>query len=103
LTGGAQKVLELAGAVFRHKDDKKRQQDLLCYYFEVELGYKIQWPDTSNTRYHSHGDATCKYLVNDTLYLTFLELIPLKKKAGHPPISSIISTGVSHASKQSRR
>ncbi|KAG2742424.1 hypothetical protein P692DRAFT_201809737, partial [Suillus brevipes Sb2] len=52
-TGGAQKVLELAGAVFRHKDDKKGQQDSLCYYFEVELGYRIQWPDTSNTRYHS--------------------------------------------------
>ncbi|KAG2133325.1 hypothetical protein DEU56DRAFT_739092 [Suillus clintonianus] len=80
-TGGAQKVLELAGAVFRHKDDKKGQQDSLRYYFEVELGYRIQWPDTSNTRYHSHGDAACEYLVNDTLYLTFLELVPLKKES----------------------
>ncbi|KAG1769493.1 hypothetical protein EV702DRAFT_1202900 [Suillus placidus] len=32
--GGAQKVLELAGAVFWHKDDKKGQQDSLRYYFE---------------------------------------------------------------------
>ncbi|KAG1851408.1 hypothetical protein F4604DRAFT_1934096 [Suillus subluteus] len=78
--GGAQKVLELAGAVFRHKDDKG-QQDSLHYYFEVELGYRIQWPDTSNTRYHSHSDAACEYLVNDTLYLTFLELVPLKKES----------------------
>jgi hypothetical protein len=28
-TGGAQKVLELAGAVFQHKDNKKGQQDSL--------------------------------------------------------------------------
>ena len=77
--GGAQKVLDLAGAVFRHKDSKKGQHDSLCYHMENILGFKVQWPDTSNTRYHSHGDAACKFLVHEPLYIAYLEQICLKK------------------------
>ena len=77
--GGAQKVLDLAGAVFRHKDDKKGQQDSLHYNMEAELGFVVQWPDTSNTRYHSHGDAACEFLVHAPCYITYLELMRLKK------------------------
>ncbi|KAG1751721.1 hypothetical protein EDB19DRAFT_1893106 [Suillus lakei] len=61
------------GSVFRHKDNKKGQHDFLRYYLETELGFTSQWPDTSNTRYHSHGDAACEYL--------FLEIILFKKES----------------------
>lgn len=76
---GAQKVLDLAGAVFRHKDSKKGQHNSLLYHMESELGFRIQWPDTSNTRYHSHGDAASEFLVHEQLYIAYLEQVRLKK------------------------
>ncbi len=36
--GGAVKVSSLAGAIFRHKDRKRGQQDTLCYYWDAKLG-----------------------------------------------------------------
>ncbi|KAG2031188.1 hypothetical protein BDR03DRAFT_936433 [Suillus americanus] len=80
LTGGAQKVLELVGAVFRHKDDKKGQQDSLRYYFEVELGYRIQWPDISNIWYHSHSDAACDWTSTNIKYNVYWGFMCLKTK-----------------------
>ncbi|KAG1722699.1 hypothetical protein EDB19DRAFT_1834886 [Suillus lakei] len=80
-TGGGQKTLDLAGSVFHHKDDKKGQHDSLRYYLKTELGFTSQWPDTSNTRYHSHGDATCEYLVHKSWYMQFLEIVLFKKES----------------------
>ncbi|KAG1818074.1 uncharacterized protein BJ212DRAFT_1298923 [Suillus subaureus] len=80
-TGGGQKTLDLAGSVFYHKDDKKGQHYSLQYYLETELGFTSQWPDTSNTCYHSHGDAACKYLVHKSWYMQFLEIILFKKES----------------------
>lgn len=45
---GGVKLTSLAGAVFRHKDDKKGQQDTLRFFFEAMVGYMISFPDTSN-------------------------------------------------------
>ncbi|KAG2097956.1 uncharacterized protein F5147DRAFT_747409 [Suillus discolor] len=53
---GAVKALNLTGGVFRHKDDKKGQQDAFRYYMEDQLGYFSTWPDTSNTHYQSNCD-----------------------------------------------
>ena len=39
--GGAIKLVELAGAIFRHKDDKKGQHDSWRYFCESRLGYAI--------------------------------------------------------------
>jgi hypothetical protein len=39
--GGAIKVASLAGAVFRHKDHKCGQQDMLQYYWDHETGLNI--------------------------------------------------------------
>ncbi|KIK35064.1 hypothetical protein CY34DRAFT_26709 [Suillus luteus UH-Slu-Lm8-n1] len=80
-TGGGQKTLDLAGSVFRHKDDKKGQHNSLRYYLETELGFTSQWPNTSNTRYHSHGDAACEYLVHKSWYMQFLEIVLFKKES----------------------
>ncbi len=49
--GGAIKVSSLAGAVFRHKDRKCGQQDTLRYFWDLEMGFTLCFPDTSNTRF----------------------------------------------------
>ncbi|KAJ7476817.1 hypothetical protein B0H11DRAFT_1726989 [Mycena galericulata] len=55
--GGAIKVAGLAGAIFRHKDRKRGQQDTLRYFWDHETGLNICFPDTSNARFQSHAGA----------------------------------------------
>jgi hypothetical protein len=70
--GGAIKVASLAGAIFRHKDRKHRQQDTLRYFWDHETGFNICFPNTSNTCFHSHA-AACKIIVmHMELLLQFL-------------------------------
>ncbi|KAI0348796.1 hypothetical protein OH77DRAFT_1553381, partial [Trametes cingulata] len=61
---GAVKLSELAGALFRHKDDKKGQQDAVRYFFEATLGFQF------------------KLLVHLQYYWDFLELVRDKKDSG---------------------
>ncbi|KAF9218272.1 hypothetical protein BS17DRAFT_672809, partial [Gyrodon lividus] len=77
---GAVKALSLAGAVFRHKDDKRGQQDSLQFFLKANLGHFSPWPDTSNVHYQSNCDAACKWLVHHKMYITYLELIMDKKE-----------------------
>jgi len=76
---GAVKALDLSGLVFRHKDDKKGQQDSLRFYLEAQLGYFLPWPDTSNTWYQSHCDGASAWLVYRPLYSPYLELMMDRK------------------------
>jgi hypothetical protein len=70
--GGAIKVSGLAGAIFRHKDRKRGQQDTLRYFWDHETGLNIYFPDTSNTRFQSHA-AACEIIVlHMELLLQFL-------------------------------
>ncbi|KAJ7043002.1 hypothetical protein C8F04DRAFT_1251176 [Mycena alexandri] len=70
--GGAIKVSSLAGAIFRHKDRKRGQQDTLRYFWDHETGLNICFPDTSNTRFQSHA-AACEIIVlHMELLLQFL-------------------------------
>ncbi|KAJ8481994.1 hypothetical protein ONZ51_g5622 [Trametes cubensis] len=80
--GGAIKLADLAGALFRHKDDKKGQQDATRYHFEAALGIRFTFPDTSNTRYQSYCEAAGELLVHLQLYRDFLELVRDKKTTG---------------------
>ncbi|KAI0324778.1 hypothetical protein GY45DRAFT_1349231 [Cubamyces sp. BRFM 1775] len=80
--GGAVKLADLAGALFRHKDDKKGQQDATRYHFEATLGVRFTFPDTSNTRYQSYCEAAGELLVHLQLYRDFLELVRDKKTTG---------------------
>jgi hypothetical protein len=75
---GAMKMTSLAGAIFKHKDDKKGQHDTFCAFFLEHLGYPILFPDTSNT----HCEAASVLLVYHPLFLQFLELIRDKKDSG---------------------
>ncbi|KAG2145926.1 hypothetical protein DEU56DRAFT_870202 [Suillus clintonianus] len=72
---GAVKALDLTGGVFRHKDDKKGQQDAFRYYMEDQLGYFSAWPDTSNTHYQSNCDGASQWLVHRPLFIPYLELM----------------------------
>ncbi|RPD55279.1 hypothetical protein L226DRAFT_470707 [Lentinus tigrinus ALCF2SS1-7] len=77
--GGAIKLAELAGAIFRHKDDKKGQHDSWRYFCETHLGYAITFPNTSSTRFGSYVEAAAELIVHRDLYLEFLELVHDKK------------------------
>ncbi|TFY76137.1 hypothetical protein EWM64_g7875 [Hericium alpestre] len=79
---GAIKTASLAGAIFRNKYEKKGQQDAYRYFFSEMLGFIVQFPDTSNTRYGSFCDAACELLVNLVIYLEFLDLMRYNKEKG---------------------
>jgi len=79
--GGGVKLTSLAGSLFRHKDEKKGQQDSFRFFFENRLGYTVRFPDTSNTRFQSHCQAAEELLVHLELYKEFLELVRDKKDA----------------------
>ncbi|KAJ7659104.1 hypothetical protein DFH06DRAFT_989994 [Mycena polygramma] len=74
-TGGAIKVTSLAGAIFRHKDRKRGQQDTLRYFWDHETGFNICFPDTSNTRFQSHAGACEISTVYNELILQFLHYV----------------------------
>ncbi|KAJ7094953.1 hypothetical protein C8R44DRAFT_951203, partial [Mycena epipterygia] len=78
-TGGAIKVARLAGAIFRHKDRKRGQQDTLRYFWDHETGFNICFPDTSNTRFQSHAAACEIIVVNMELILQFLVYVKENK------------------------
>lgn len=80
--GGAIKLTGLAGALFRHKDDKKGQQNAFRYYFEDAIGELFTFPDTSNTRFGSNGDAASVLVTYLPLMCDFLEQIRDKKISG---------------------
>ncbi|PCH34814.1 hypothetical protein WOLCODRAFT_19599 [Wolfiporia cocos MD-104 SS10] len=79
--GGGIKTTKLGGAIFRHRDDKKGQQDSLQIFFEASsaVGAMVHFPDTSNTRYQSHCAAAEELLVHLPLYIQFLEAVHDKK------------------------
>ncbi|QRV96927.1 hypothetical protein RhiJN_24946 [Ceratobasidium sp. AG-Ba] len=68
---GAVKLTSLAGAVFNHKDNKKDQKDTYKNWFEHKYGYRVSFPDTSNTRYGSHCAAAIELLIHRSSYLDF--------------------------------
>ncbi|OSC96596.1 hypothetical protein PYCCODRAFT_1378837 [Trametes coccinea BRFM310] len=80
--GGAIKLTDLAGALFRHKNDKKGQQNMFRYYFEDAIGELFTFPDTSNTRFGSNGDAASVLLTYLPLMCDFLEQVRDRKISG---------------------
>ncbi|KAI5833286.1 hypothetical protein K523DRAFT_413413 [Schizophyllum commune Tattone D] len=73
--GGAIKLVSLAGAIFRHKDRKRGQQDTLRFFFHSKLGFIIAFPDTSNTRFQSHATACEVVLTYLDLLIEFLKYV----------------------------
>lgn len=78
---GGVKATSIAGAIFNHKDDKKGQQDSHRIYFhDVKAGISKKFPNTSNIRYGSHGNAAAELLTYLLHYIAFLEHIKDKKE-----------------------
>ncbi|TBU51131.1 hypothetical protein BD310DRAFT_835246 [Dichomitus squalens] len=81
--GRGVKIAELGGSAFRHKHDKKGQQDSARYFFELSLlGKLLTFPDTSNARFRSYGDAASVLVAYLHLFRKLLELIRDKKDSG---------------------
>ena len=76
---GAIKLMELAGAIFRHKDEKKGQQDSWRYFSESRLGYAVTFPNTSSTRFGSYIEAASELITHRELYLEYLQIVRDKK------------------------
>ncbi|TFY81277.1 hypothetical protein EWM64_g2731 [Hericium alpestre] len=79
---GGVKTTALAGSIFRNKDEKKGQQDNFRWFFASVLGYMVQFPDTSNTRFGLHCDASSELIVHREIYIEFLDLIRHAKDKG---------------------
>ena len=78
---GGVKATSIAGAIFNHKDDKKGQQDSHQIYFtDIKPGISKKFPNTSNVRYGSHGNAAAELLTYLRHYIEFLDHIKDKKE-----------------------
>ena len=72
---GGIKLTNLVGALVKHKDPKKGQQDRFRTFSRNNVGYEVHFPDTSNTRYQSHTRAATEILCHPQLYLDFLTFL----------------------------
>ncbi|EIN09749.1 hypothetical protein PUNSTDRAFT_67009, partial [Punctularia strigosozonata HHB-11173 SS5] len=72
-TSGGVKLVQLCGALFNHKDDKKGYHDTFSWWLEARSGYRLVFPDTSNTRYGSYGNGAGFSLWKRHAILTVLE------------------------------
>lgn len=79
---GGVKATDIAGGILRNKFDKKGQQDNFRWFFASTLGYVVQFPDTNNTRFGSHGMAASELLVHLDIYIEFLDVVRCAKDSG---------------------
>ena len=81
--GGA-KLTDLLGSLVKNKQTKKGHQDRFRA-FSIQFlstSQPIQFPDTSNNRYQSHGFAATEILHHRDLYLAFLRTVADSKALG---------------------
>ncbi|KAJ7855272.1 hypothetical protein B0H14DRAFT_3449068 [Mycena olivaceomarginata] len=87
-TRGGVKTAALAGAIFNNKDDKKGQADRHVDVTTRTLGKQhSRFPDTSNTRFGSHGDAAGELIAYLPQYREIMELIEWSKH--NPSLTNI--------------
>ncbi|KAF9017490.1 hypothetical protein BDP27DRAFT_1440481 [Rhodocollybia butyracea] len=58
---------------------KGGQQDTLQFFFDHKLGFNIAFPDTSNTRFQSHAEASAVIVTYLDLFIEFLTYVKLNK------------------------
>lgn len=78
---GGVKLTDLVGSLVKHRETKKGHQDHFRA-FSIEFlsaPRPVQFPDTSNNRYQSHGLAATEILHHLDLYIAFLESIANSK------------------------
>ncbi|KAF8312380.1 hypothetical protein DL93DRAFT_2168471 [Clavulina sp. PMI_390] len=77
--GGAIKLTSIAGAVFNHREDTRGEGDQIRVWFEKFVGLLLQFPDVSNTRYGSHGEAAVVLLLFLPEFCTYIENMSNRK------------------------
>ncbi|KAJ7681294.1 hypothetical protein B0H17DRAFT_867112, partial [Mycena rosella] len=83
---GAVKLISLFGAFVNHKDDKKGVHDVYENYFRGIIGSSVRFPDTSNTRYQSHGLGGARiitYLDEHRAFVDFVKDHKIKRVLNH--------------------
>jgi hypothetical protein len=87
-TRGGVKTCALAGAIFNNKDDKKGQADKHVDFMSRKLFRPHpRFPDTSNTRFGSHGDAAAELITYLPLYIEMMDIIHWSKD--NPSLTNI--------------
>ena len=76
---GGVKLTNLIGALVKHKDSKKGQQDRFRTFSRNAVGVEVYFPDTSNTRYQAHTYAAAEIINHRELYLNFLTFLATTK------------------------
>ncbi|KAJ7708165.1 hypothetical protein B0H17DRAFT_1191658 [Mycena rosella] len=72
---GGVKLISLFGALVNHKDDKKGLHDVYENYFRNEIGSSVRFPDTSNTRYQSHGLGGARIISHLDKHRQFMQFV----------------------------
>lgn len=72
---GGSHATALGGMIFRNKDKKKGQQDTYNIFMENRVGHHVPYPDVSNTRYGTHGEAAGTIIAYQDHFISFMEFI----------------------------
>lgn len=72
---GGSHATTLGGMICRNKDKKKGQQDTYDYYMQYHVGYRVPYPDVSNTRYGSHGEAAGTIIAYRQHFIDFMAFV----------------------------
>jgi hypothetical protein len=76
---GGVKLTNLLGALVKHKESKKGQQDRFRTFCRNAVHFEVYFPDTSNTRYQCHTNAAAEIIRHRELYLDFLAFLAATK------------------------
>jgi hypothetical protein len=82
---GGSKAVELGGMICRNKDSKKGQHDSYKFWMVEHAGRDVPFPDVSNTRYGSHGEAAAVILIHRDHFISFSNKL-FYMKSGHSNI-----------------
>ena len=82
--GGA-KLTGLLGSLVKHRETKKGHQERFRAFSIkfLQISRPVQFPDTSNNRYQTHGLAATEILFHLDLYLAFLQSVADAKALGN--------------------
>ena len=82
---GGVKLTDLLGSLVKHRETKKGHQERFRAFSIEFLGIPrpVQFPDTSNNRYQTHGFAATEILHHRDLYIMFLRSIADSKALGN--------------------
>ncbi|RDB17366.1 hypothetical protein Hypma_001834 [Hypsizygus marmoreus] len=72
---GASHATMLGGMICRNKDKKKGQQDTYNFFMETRISEPIPYPDVSNTRYGTHGEAAALITVYRKEFVAFMGFV----------------------------